>query len=107
MNTLTKQNLDSIAYGERESICQINKQLNILLVANRFPPFIGGVEMHTFEVGRRMAAKGHNVTVLTGDPASTLPSEQTMSGMRVRRCLSIRKGAMSTLRQTCTAKSFG
>ncbi len=93
MNTLTKQNLDSIAYGERESICQINKQLNILLVANRFPPFIGGVEMHTFEVGRRMAAKGHNVTVLTGDPASTLPSEQTMSGMRVRRVPVYPKGS--------------
>ena len=31
---------------------------NILLIAHKFLPFIGGIEMHTFEVGRRMAARG-------------------------------------------------
>lgn len=59
--------------------------LSILLVAHRFPPFMGGVEMHTFEVGRRMIAKGHRVRVLTGDPTGKLPREEVVMGMRVSR----------------------
>jgi glycosyltransferase involved in cell wall biosynthesis/protein involved in polysaccharide export with SLBB domain len=59
--------------------------LNILLVAHKFLPFIGGIEMHTFEVGRRMAARGHKVRVLTGDPTGALPQEEIVAGMRVTR----------------------
>jgi glycosyltransferase involved in cell wall biosynthesis/protein involved in polysaccharide export with SLBB domain len=62
-----------------------NDHLNILLVAHKFLPFIGGIEMHTFEVGRRMAALGHNVRVLTGDPTGALPREEMVAGMRVTR----------------------
>jgi glycosyltransferase involved in cell wall biosynthesis/protein involved in polysaccharide export with SLBB domain len=58
---------------------------NILLIAHKFLPFIGGIEMHTFEVGRRMAARGHNVRVLTGDPTGALPREEIVAGMRVTR----------------------
>ena len=57
----------------------------ILLVSHKFPPFIGGIEMHSFEVGRRMAAMGHSVTVLTGDPSDRLAKEEMVSGMRVLR----------------------
>ena len=60
-------------------------RLKILLVAHRFPPFIGGIEIHTFEVGRRMAARGHSVTVLTGDPTGKLAKEDLVAGMRVLR----------------------
>jgi glycosyltransferase involved in cell wall biosynthesis len=60
-------------------------RLKILLVAHKFPPFIGGIEMHTFEVGRRMAVKGHSVTVLTGDPSGKLPRDEIVAGMRVVR----------------------
>jgi glycosyltransferase involved in cell wall biosynthesis len=59
--------------------------LRIALIAHKFPPFIGGIEMHTFEVGRRIAAAGHAVTVLTGDPTGKLAREETVAGMRVRR----------------------
>jgi glycosyltransferase involved in cell wall biosynthesis len=59
--------------------------MNILLVAHKFPPFIGGIEMHTFEVGRRMAALGHTVAVLTGDPTDKLAIEEMVAGMRVIR----------------------
>jgi glycosyltransferase involved in cell wall biosynthesis len=41
--------------------------------------------MHTFEVGRRMAARGHRVQVVTGDPTGDLPLEEIMGGMRVKR----------------------
>ena len=60
-------------------------RLKILLVSHKFPPFIGGIEMHTFEVGRRMAARGHSVTVLTGDPTGKLAREEFVAGMRVLR----------------------
>lgn len=71
--------------GGRTAVLSIHPRLNILLVAHRFLPFMGGIEMHVFEVGRRMAAKGHSVTVLTGDPTSELPREEEVSGMRVLR----------------------
>jgi glycosyltransferase involved in cell wall biosynthesis len=60
-------------------------RLNILLVSHKFPPFMGGIETHTFEVGWRMAAGGHSVTVLTADPAGTLATEETVAGMHVLR----------------------
>jgi glycosyltransferase involved in cell wall biosynthesis len=59
--------------------------LKIMLVAHKFPPFVGGIEIHTYEVGRRMASLGHAVTVVTGDPSETLPSNEMVSGMRVLR----------------------
>lgn len=46
---------------------------------------MGGIETHTFEVGRRMAAAGHAVTVLTADPAGTLPTDEMVAGMHVLR----------------------
>ena len=64
---------------------EVNQQLRVLLVAHKFPPYIGGIEMHTFEVGRRMAALGHLVTVLTADNSRGLPKEEIVAGMRVAR----------------------
>jgi glycosyltransferase involved in cell wall biosynthesis len=60
-------------------------RLNILFVTPRFPPFMGGVETHSFEVGRRMAAKGHAIHVLTGDPSGELPREEIAARMRISR----------------------
>jgi glycosyltransferase involved in cell wall biosynthesis len=60
-------------------------RLSILLVSHKFPPFMGGIETHTFEVGKRMAAGGHSVTVLTADPAGTLPTDEMVAGMHVLR----------------------
>jgi len=79
---------------QESGIARVNapaSNLKILLVAHKFPPFIGGIEMHTFEVGRRMASQGHSVTVLTADPSETLPSEETVSGMRVVRVKAYRQ----------------
>jgi glycosyltransferase involved in cell wall biosynthesis len=59
--------------------------MKILLVSHKFPPFIGGIETHTFEVGRRMAASGHAVTVLTGDPTGKMATEEMVDGIRVLR----------------------
>lgn len=59
--------------------------MNILFVSHKFLPFIGGIEMHAYEVGRRMAALGHRLTILTADPSGALPREEVVAGMQVRR----------------------
>ena len=59
--------------------------LKILMVAARFPPFVGGIETHVREVGCRLVQAGHAVTILTADPQGTLPPSETILGMEVVR----------------------
>jgi glycosyltransferase involved in cell wall biosynthesis len=70
---------------QSETPVQSNTRLKILLVSHKFPPFMGGIETHTYEVGRRMAANGHSVTVLTCDPSGALAREEMVAGTRVLR----------------------
>ena len=39
------------------------KSLRILLVAQRYPPFVGGVEVHVMQISRAFKAAGHNVAI--------------------------------------------
>ena len=57
----------------------------VLMVCARFPPYIGGTEAHVSELSARLAARGHDVTVLTTvhDPSEV--SEQIEHGVVVRR----------------------
>lgn len=59
--------------------------MSILYVTARYPPFVGGTEIHTAEVARRMVARGHDVTVLTTcfEPLPT--GEEVIDGVRVVR----------------------
>jgi glycogen synthase len=59
--------------------------MRLLIVAPRYPPFVGGVELHVDQVARRLAARGVEVTVLTTDPTRTLPPRTEVEGVRVRR----------------------
>jgi len=61
------------------------RPLRIVMVAARYFPFSGGIETHIHEVGRRLAAQGHEVTVLTTDPTGALPRSEMVEGMRIRR----------------------
>ena len=61
------------------------RALRILLVSARYLPYIGGTEIHTYEVARRLATDGHDVTVLTTDTSGQLPPCQEMEGVHVRR----------------------
>ena len=71
----------------------LDRSIRILMVAARFPPFAGGIETHVREVGARMAAAGHAVTVLTADPTGELPAEERTAGMDVVRMRSRPSGA--------------
>ena len=55
------------------------------MVAPRFFPLQGGIETHTYEVGRRLVHSGVGVTVLTTDTTRKLPSAEEIEGVQVIR----------------------
>ena len=59
--------------------------LRVLVVAARYLPYMGGLETHVYEVGRRLARAGVEVTVLTTDVSGRLPAFEESEGMRIRR----------------------
>ncbi len=61
------------------------RPLRLALVCARYLPFVGGIELHVHEVARRLAARGVQVTILTTDPAGTLPPQESVEGFEVRR----------------------
>jgi glycosyltransferase involved in cell wall biosynthesis len=61
------------------------RDLRVLQVTANYFPFMGGVETHVYEVSRRMAAEGVDVTVLTSDRTGELPSSEEEGGVKIRR----------------------
>jgi glycosyltransferase involved in cell wall biosynthesis len=59
--------------------------MSILYVTARYPPFVGGTEIHTAEVAQRMVKRGHDVTVLTTAFEPLPTGEEFVSGVRVVR----------------------
>lgn len=57
----------------------------VAMVATRTVPSIGGVEIHVNEVAPRLAEAGVDVSVLTTDPAATLPREDHIGSARLLR----------------------
>ncbi len=67
---------------------QQEQLLRVLMVTPRFFPFMGGIETHVYEVGRRLARDGVEVTILTTRPrtrSETLPREEVIADMCVLR----------------------
>lgn len=61
---------------------------NILMVAARYYPYIGGIETHVHEVGRRLVNSGVNITILTTMPypsSTPLRKVEMVEGMRIIR----------------------
>jgi glycosyltransferase involved in cell wall biosynthesis len=59
--------------------------MNILMVSARYLPFLGGVETHIDAVGQRLAAWGHNISVLTTDTTGALPIREERGGLSIHR----------------------
>ena len=55
------------------------------MVSSRYPPHLGGIETHVYEVGRRIATQGLDVTVLTTDLTGDLPPIERDGQLTVRR----------------------
>lgn len=64
------------------------RRLRVLMVTPRYFPYMGGIETHVHEVGRRLVQYGVEVTLLTTAPTPPFPrypKEETVDGMRVIR----------------------
>jgi glycosyltransferase involved in cell wall biosynthesis len=59
--------------------------LRVLFLAQRYFPYMGGLETHVYEVARRMVEAGVEVTVLTTDTGGTLPATDEVNGVRIER----------------------
>jgi glycogen synthase len=70
---------------EARQTFQSEPSLDILMVAARFTPYVGGTETHTQEVASRLVKQGNSVTVLTTDPTGNLPQHETIDGVTVER----------------------
>jgi glycosyltransferase involved in cell wall biosynthesis len=62
------------------------KALNVLMVTARYFPYIGGIETHVHEVGRRLVRNGVNIMLLTTMPHHlALPRKEEVEGMHIVR----------------------
>lgn len=62
--------------------------LRVLMVTPRYFPYMGGIETHVHEVGRRLVRSGVDVTLLTTVPqnlTTSLPKDDEIEGMRIIR----------------------
>jgi len=58
------------------------------MVTPRYAPYVGGIETHVYEVGRRLVQLGNTITILTTVPHTTLSPlarEEENQGMRIIR----------------------
>ncbi len=57
--------------------------MKILLATPSYYPNIGGVEYVAKSIAERLAALGHETTVVTSDPKADKPHEEEINGVRV------------------------
>jgi glycosyltransferase involved in cell wall biosynthesis len=50
-----------------------------------YPPYIGGVETHVWDISRRLVTRGHEVEIYSTDPSCRLERVKDISGVRFRR----------------------
>ena len=67
------------------SLRHLGPPMKVLMVTPRFLPYTGGVELHVAEVARRVAERGHRVTVLSTDPSGELPAAEQWNGVELLR----------------------
>lgn len=61
--------------------------MRILMLAQFFPPEVGGEERHVLNLSNALALRGHEVSVATQLVAGTRPEETLESGVRIHRFL--------------------
>ena len=60
--------------------------LRVLMVAPRYPSYPqGGLAQHLYQVGRRLARAGVNLTILASDESGQLPTSEEAEGIQIRR----------------------
>lgn len=83
-NTLP-MSVSQARYGAQQPTSTRSKALRVLMVTPRYFPMMGGVENHVYQVARRLAHAGVDITVLTTDPSKTLPAYEKIEGVHIQR----------------------
>jgi glycosyltransferase involved in cell wall biosynthesis len=60
--------------------------LHIALLTPRFSPYVGGLETHVGRLAAELVRRGHAVEVFTQRTDEVSPAQESMNGVRVRRC---------------------
>ena len=71
--------------------------MKILFILTYYRPHVSGLTIYVERLSRALAARGHEVTVLTSHYAKNLPREETIEGVRVERvpvALRLNKGVL-------------
>jgi len=86
---MTMQKTKSVYFSEIDHAVQqpLSEQrtLRVLLVTPRYFPYMGGVENHAYQIARRLAQAGVDVTVLTTDVSGRLPAIEQLDGVKIQR----------------------
>jgi glycosyltransferase involved in cell wall biosynthesis len=61
------------------------RPLRVVLATPRYFPEMGGVETHVYQVARRLARMGVEITVLTTDTQGRYPTQEQSEGVTIRR----------------------
>jgi len=59
--------------------------VKIVFTAPRYAPLVGGVETHTQALANRLVTRGHDVVVVTTNPAGDLAAQETIDGVTILR----------------------
>lgn len=59
--------------------------MNILMVSNEFPPNVGGLQTHVYELSRALVQLGHRVKVVCRRDNDSLPATEMLAGIAVER----------------------
>lgn len=66
--------------------------MHVVQVAPKYPPNVGGVETHVRELGERLVARGHDVTVVTADAGSEVEPREMRDRVSVVRHRAVAPG---------------
>src|SRR3954463_8043798 len=78
--------------GQVPSLATSADRRPIGIVAARYPPAIGGVELHVERLAEGLAARGIPVEILVTDPTGELRPFERRHGIPVRRFPTLRRG---------------
>ena len=63
--------------------------MKILMVSPQaYPPYVGGVETHLYDISRFLVKKGHHVEIYSTDPSGKLSPSTVINGVRMARFFS-------------------
>jgi glycosyltransferase involved in cell wall biosynthesis len=81
----SKSLIEEVNAGKVPAMFPTSNPLHVLLVAASYFPYMGGLETHVYETGKRLADAGVYVTILTTDKSGRLPIVEESNNVHIHR----------------------